>query len=187
MICKTANTRSATTPQNAGRCHRLVYSSRGTSVSEYTSPRSSSSGFGFVTSVTNTVTTTQMTQAQSAWYMACANPLATGDRANTGTHRSGLIFINVNIPDFSLPDTTITVTGAQSQTVTVNVTPLSTTPSTVTLSSAPFSLPEGMSLSFNPSTVSLNGAAVPVTLTLTTTGPSGGPAAARPAGWGCAR
>lgn len=90
-------------------------------------------------------------------------------------------FINVNIPDFSLPNTTITVTAGQSQSATVNVTPLSSMPSTVTLSAATFvSLPPGMSLSFNPSTVSLNGAPVPVVITLTTTGPSGGPSAAAP-------
>jgi len=84
-------------------------------------------------------------------------------------------FITVNIPDFSLADTTITVTAGQSQMVTVNVMPLSSTPSPVTLSAVPFSLPSGMSLSFNPSTANLNGAAVPVVLTLTTAGPSGGP------------
>jgi hypothetical protein len=90
---------------------------------------------------------------------------------------SNAIGINVIIPDFILPqDTTITVTAGQTQTVIVNVTPLSTTPSAVILN--PFSTPSGTSLSFNPSTVSLNGTAVPVTITLTTTGPSSGPAAA---------
>ena len=92
---------------------------------------------------------------------------------------SNTIGINVIIPDFSLPqNTTITVTAGQTQTAVINVTPASTTPSSVTLSPESFRTPAGMSLSFNPSTVNLNGAAVPVTVTLTTTGPSGGPAAA---------
>ena len=87
------------------------------------------------------------------------------------------VFINVNIPDFTLPqNTTISVVAGQSQTAIINVTPLSSMPSTVTFVSS--SLPSGMSLTFNPATVSLAGAAVPVTLTLSTTGPSGGPVAA---------
>jgi hypothetical protein len=93
---------------------------------------------------------------------------------------SNAIGIDVNIPDFSLPlDTTITVTAGQSKAVVINVTPLSNTPSTVMLSPFPSTmLPPGVTLSFDPSTVSLNGAAVPVTVTVSTTGPSGGPAAA---------
>jgi hypothetical protein len=88
--------------------------------------------------------------------------------------------VNVNIPDFTLPqNTTITVTAGQTQTAIINVTPTSTTPSTVTLSPFPSTmLPSGITLSFNPSTVNLNGAAVPVTVTVGTTGPSAGPAAA---------
>jgi len=87
--------------------------------------------------------------------------------------------INVNIPDFSIPDTTITVTAGQPQTVSINVTPLTTTPSPVTFNPlAPGSLPPGMSLSFNPSVANLNGSPVPVDLTLTTPAPTGGPVAA---------
>jgi hypothetical protein len=86
------------------------------------------------------------------------------------------ISIQVNIPDFSLPQTTnITVTAGQSQTATITLTPLSATPSTVTLAIPTTQLPAGMTISFNPSTVNLNGAPVPVTVTVTTTGPSGGP------------
>lgn len=87
------------------------------------------------------------------------------------------ISIQVNIPDFSLPQTTnITVTAGQSQTATINVAPLSANPSTVTLVVPTTQLPAGMTISFSPSTVNLNGASVPVTVTITTTGPSGGPA-----------
>jgi subtilase family serine protease len=90
---------------------------------------------------------------------------------------SNTIGINVVIPDFTLPqNTTITVTAGQTQTATISVTPTSTTPSTVTLAST--MLPSGITLSFNPSTVNLNGVAVPVTVTVSTTGPNGGPAAA---------
>lgn len=88
--------------------------------------------------------------------------------------------IAVNIPDFTLPqNTAITVTAGQQQTASINVTPLSTTPSTVTLSLGPPSLPPGMSLSFNPSSVNLNGSAVPVQITVNTTGPSAGTSAAQ--------
>jgi Pro-kumamolisin, activation domain/Bacterial Ig-like domain (group 3) len=88
-------------------------------------------------------------------------------------------FISVFIPDFSIPDATITVTAGQPQTVTVNVTPLTTTPSPVTFNPLPPGwLPPGMSLSFNPSTANLNGSPVPVDLILTTPAPSGGPVTA---------
>ncbi|HVH70600.1 MAG TPA: Ig-like domain repeat protein [Candidatus Dormibacteraeota bacterium] len=119
--------------------------------------------------LTATITTTpQFSEYIQVSYSGDAN--FAGSNANS-------VFINVNIPDFSLPNTTITVTAGQSQSVTVNVTPASSTPSTVTFSSGTFSLPAGMSLSFNPSTVNLNGAPVPVNITVSTTGPSGGPTA----------
>jgi len=91
---------------------------------------------------------------------------------------SNSVDIFVNIPDFTLPATAaLAVTAGKSQTVVVNVTPLSNTPSTVAMN-AGTTLPSGMSLSFAPSTVNLNGAAVPVTITVATTGPSGGTTAA---------
>jgi hypothetical protein len=83
----------------------------------------------------------------------------------------------VTIPDFTLPqNTALTITAGQTQTFTVNVTPLSASPSTVTLT--PLLVPSGMTVSFNPSSVNLNGAPVPVMVTLTSTGPSGGPSGA---------
>src|SRR5579883_2296565 len=66
MICRTANTAKATPPQTAGLWIQLVCASCATSVRAYTSPRNSSSGLGGVTSVTSTVTTTQVTHDQSA-------------------------------------------------------------------------------------------------------------------------
>ena len=86
--------------------------------------------------------------------------------------------IIVNIPDFSLAasQAPFSVTAGQSATTTITVTPASTTPSTVALGFPGFlpPLPPGMSVSFNPSTVSLNGAPVNVTATVTTTAASGG-------------
>jgi hypothetical protein len=82
-------------------------------------------------------------------------------------------FITVNIPDFSLPiPPPITVTAGQTSTTVINVTPTSGTPSPVTMSPVG-GLPGGMSLTFNPPIANLNGAPVPVTVTLTTIGPSG--------------
>jgi hypothetical protein len=144
--------------------------------------------FGSFTAIPGPVTPTRSTDANGNQTLTATITTTPQDSESVQVTYSGdtnfasssaaSAFITVNIPDFSLPDTTITVTAGQSQTVTVNVTPLSSTPSTVALSLSPFSLPGGMSLSFNPSTVNLNGTAVPVTLTLTTTGPSGGPPAA---------
>ena len=91
---------------------------------------------------------------------------------------SGQQYVYVNIPDFTLPDSApVTVTAGQSQSTLVMVTPLSNTPSTVAFT-AGTQLPLGVSLSFSPATADLNGSAVPVTITVTTTGPSGGPVAA---------
>src|SRR5215472_2529122 len=87
-------------------------------------------------------------------------------------------FITVNIPDFTLTTpAAITVTAGQMGTTTTNVTPLSNLPSPVTMSVVG-GMPGGMNLTFNPTTVNLSGSPVPVTLTLTTTGPSGGPTSA---------
>lgn len=83
-------------------------------------------------------------------------------------------FVIVTVPDFSLPpNTPVTIVAGQSQTFTVNVTPLSSAPSTVSL--RPSGMPTGMTMAFNPSSVNLNGQPVPVMVTIATTGPSGGP------------
>lgn len=75
--------------------------------------------------------------------------------------------INVNIPDFGFPpNTNLTDTAGQPGTATLQITPLTNIPSTVTLSVLG-GVPFGTTLTFNPGTVNLNGAAVPVTLTLT--------------------
>jgi hypothetical protein len=123
-----------------------------------------------VLSATLTISPQAQYQIVQAVYQSDGNFQSASNTAN----------VSVNIPDFTLPqNTTITVTAGQSQTALVNVTPLSTMPSSVTFSSPPpNSLPSGMSLTFSPTTANLNGAVVPVTLTLSTTGPSGGPVAA---------
>jgi hypothetical protein len=88
---------------------------------------------------------------------------------------NGLLNIFVNIPDFSLSDNgVVSVTAGQSQTVTMTVTPASSTPSTVAFSED--SIPPGMSLNFSPSAVNLAGSPATVTVTVSTTGPTGTPA-----------
>jgi hypothetical protein len=89
---------------------------------------------------------------------------------------NGLLNIFVNIPDFSLSDNAVvTVTAGQSQTVTMTVTPASSTPSTVAFSEDS-TIPPGMSLNFTPSAVNLAGSPATVTVTVSTTGPTGTPA-----------
>ena len=82
-------------------------------------------------------------------------------------------FISVNIPDFnlSLPPA-IAVMAGQTGATTITVTPLSNMPSPVTLGVVG-EAPGGMSLTFSPPTANLNGSPVPVTVSLSTTGPSG--------------
>src|SRR5205823_10713956 len=60
-----------------------------------TNPFSSSSGLGLVTNVTSTVTTTQVTDAQSACHIAWASGWASGENANTLT-QLGSNFIKRN-------------------------------------------------------------------------------------------
>jgi subtilase family serine protease len=83
-------------------------------------------------------------------------------------------WITVNTPDFTMPaSASITVTAGQTATTTIIVTPLSNVPSPVTLK-VQGSMYGGMNLTFNPNPVNLNGSPVPVTVSLTTTGPSSG-------------
>lgn len=111
------------------------------------------------------VTTTPLsTEYISVQYSGDANFAASGTAGS---------YLTVNIPNFSLSTpSAVTVTAGQSVTSTVTVTPASNIPSPVTMS-AVGGLPGGMNLTFNPTTVNLNGSPVPVTLTLATTGPSG--------------
>lgn len=89
-------------------------------------------------------------------------------------------FITVNIPDFSLPNgTQMNITPGQTLTSTQQVTPLSNTPSTVTLSLASGPPPPGFTISLAPTTVNLNGSPAPVTLTVTAIGSSNTAAAAK--------
>ena len=146
--------------------------------------------FGSFTSIPGSVTPTLTTDASGNQTLTATITTTPQDSETIQLNYSGDAnyssssnsnFVSVNIPDFTLDNTTITVTAGQSQSATVNVTPLSSTPSPVTLSAGQFvSLPPGMSLSFNPPTANLSGAPVPVVITLTTTGPSGGPSAAAP-------
>ena len=120
-----------------------------------------------------TMTATETTTPQSSTSISAQY---SGD-ANYAAATTPGDFINVNIPDFSLSNNTaITITAGQTATATMNVTPLSNIPSPVTLST--IQMPSGMTLTMNPTTVNLNGSAVPVVLTLTSTAPSGGPTSA---------
>jgi len=95
--------------------------------------------------------------------------------SNYASASSSFDFISVVIPDFSMPQVaSIPVTAGQTGTITIQVTPATIAPSTVSLSlngqsNQPFG---GANLTFSPPTVNLNGAAVPVTISLATTGPS---------------
>jgi Pro-kumamolisin, activation domain/Bacterial Ig-like domain (group 3) len=79
--------------------------------------------------------------------------------------------ISVNIPGFTLTaPPTIVVTAGQTATGILNVTPSSTTASSVALSISPAG--NGMTATISATTVNLNGAAVPVTVTVSTLAPS---------------
>jgi subtilase family serine protease len=103
-----------------------------------------------------------------------------GDQ-NYEPSQSNLEAIGVNIPDFSMtPSISLTVTAGQSGTATVQVTPATTTASPVAFAfggagNIPF---PGATLTVSPSTINLNGVAVPVTVSLMTMPPSTGSQAA---------
>jgi len=88
-------------------------------------------------------------------------------------------FVNVVIPDFSLPANGVsaTVTAGQTTITSFTITPLSNSPSSVTFNQINASQP-GTTITFNPSTVNLNGIPVQVMVTVATTGPSAGQAMA---------
>lgn len=114
--------------------------------------------------LTATVSTTPQSSEQIS--ISYSNDPNYTDVSTTGD------FITVNIPDFSLPNSpAITVTAGQTATATINVTPVSNVPGPVTMSVVG-GAPGGMNLTFNPATVTLNGSAVPVILSLATVGPS---------------
>ena len=121
-----------------------------------------------------TLTTTPQT---SIYY----NANFAGD-TNYSSSGSNEVFVNVNIPDFSLsanlPNSS--VTAGNSAIATITVTPASNSSSPVTLTCPPLNLlgqtqPPGISCSFSPSTVNLsNGTAAASTLTISTLAPSSG-------------
>lgn len=85
------------------------------------------------------------------------------------------VFVNVNIPNFSMAaaPSGIPVTAGQQGTATITVTPASAATSPVTLSCMTTSLPAGATCSFSPSTVTLsNSNAATSAFTLTTLPPS---------------
>lgn len=115
--------------------------------------------------LTATVTTTPQ-GSELIW----ANYSGDQNYASVGTAGN---FVTVNIPDFSLPSSlTFTITAGQQATTTFNVTPASSTPSQVNLAITQMFI-GGATVNLNPSTVSLSGSVVPVTLSVATTAPSG--------------
>ena len=111
------------------------------------------------------LTATVTTVPQSAEYVSVN---FSGD-SNFASAYNTSAWINVNIPDFSLdiPNPSFNVTAGQSGSLQINVTPASNSSSPVTLSCNGH-LPVGYSCSVQPPPVNLaNGAAVPVTLSLT--------------------
>jgi hypothetical protein len=146
-------------PAMTGQVQLLSYSSPFTNV--VTTPGTDANGYQMLT-VTGT-TSPQTTGYIGVNYAGDANyaPAINNDQ------------VIVNIPDFALPaSATISVTAGQTGTGTIQVTPLSSLPSTVSLG-VQGAVPAGTTLTLSPTNVNLNGAAVPVTLTLTTTGTNG--------------
>jgi hypothetical protein len=92
---------------------------------------------------------------------------------NYASAQSNSDLINVNIPDFSLQqDASVSVTAGQTATTTFTITPATNTPSPVTLTvgNQPFS---GGTITLNPASITLNGAPVPVTVSVSTMGSGG--------------
>jgi len=103
------------------------------------------------------------TPQQSEWY----NATYSGD-TNYATSNAPGVFVNVNIPEFSLnvPTGSFTITAGQPGTLQIDVVPATNNSSPVTLS-CNGNLPIGYSCSLQPSTVNLaNGATSTATLTL---------------------
>jgi hypothetical protein len=95
--------------------------------------------------------------------------------ANYSSSGSPTVFVNVNIPEFSLATapSTVAVTAGQQGTSTITVTPASAATSPVALSCASNSVPAGATCTFSQPTVTLsNGNAATSVLTLTTLPPS---------------
>ena len=92
---------------------------------------------------------------------------------NDPLYLAGTVFgdvIVVNIPDFSIPNgNPLNISVGDTKSETFNITPLSSTPSTVALSIAS-DTPPGFTFTLNPTSVKLNGAPVPLTLTVATIG-----------------
>ena len=128
------------------------------------------------------VTTTQSTDAsgnlilqatftdtpqQSEWYNATYG----GDTNYASSNAVG-IYVNVNIPDFTLgPANGLSVVPVAGQTGSgqIIVTPLTQTPSTVALSFSPLVI-SGYTIALSPKQVSLNSAPATATISLTPTG-----------------
>src|SRR5258707_6887689 len=70
-----------TAAQKRGLWYRGTSPTDGTFVNPYTKPVNCPSGMGFVARLTTTVTVTQTTKDQSAWYISWARPLAWGESA----------------------------------------------------------------------------------------------------------
>ncbi len=89
--------------------------------------------------------------------------------ANYGTSQGGA-YVTVNIPNFTLTGpSSLTVTAGQTATATVTVTPSSSIASSVAMSAEG---PNGVTAKVNPTTVNLNGSAVPVTVTISSITPT---------------
>jgi len=90
--------------------------------------------------------------------------------ANYAAGQANGAVVTVNIPDFTLTSASaLSATMGQTGSATLTITPVSSTPSTVTVSVSG-GAPPGTTLTVNPATVNLAGAPVQVMLTLSTTG-----------------
>ena len=91
--------------------------------------------------------------------------------ANYASSSSNLVFVNVNIPDFTLgPSSGVNVqaVAGQAGSAPVMITPTSQMASTVALTLSPVTI-SGYTISLTPQQVSLNGSAVSATLSMTPT------------------
>jgi subtilase family serine protease len=165
----TITAKVTTSGKNPPMAGQFQFNTSWTSIPNPVIPTLSVDGSGNQALTATVTTTPQASESISVNY--------TGDTFYNGSGTNG-DFVTVNIPDFSVSSSNaINAPYGQTVMTPVTVTPLSTIPSTATLSIGNI-LPPGVTASLSPTTVNLNGAPVSVTLTIGTTGPSPSPQSA---------